>query len=478
MDDSARKIKLWRERPDLFVREVFQAEPDAWQEEVLKAFPTSKRIAMKASKGCGKSTILAWVIWNFLCTRPHPKIAATSISGDNLSDNLWSELAKWQNQSPFLKSIFTWTKTRIFNKQAPETHWCSARTWAQSADSSQQANTLAGLHADYLMFILDECGGIPDGVMAAAEAGLSTGKETKIVMAGNPTNLSGPLYRACTTERSLWFVREITSDPDDPKRTSRVSIEWAREQILKYGKDNPWVQVNVFGRFPPASLNSLLGPDEVSDAMNREVDEKEIEWAQKRLGIDCARFGDDKTVIFPRQGKVAFNPVEMRGARTNEIASRVAQAKEKWSSELEFVDDTGGFGAGVIDSLIQSNYSPVPINFSGKASDPRFLNKRAEIWFRMADWVKKGGKLPRNPDLHRELTTPTYTFVNGKFQLESKDQIKDRLGFSPDLADALALTFSIEEQPAADMPRIKKDEKLQFEFEPFDEMRLSSAFDS
>ena len=89
--------------------------------------------------------------------------------------------------------------------------------------------------------------------MAAAEAGLATdltGKKCKILMAGNPTHLEGPLYRASTSERDLWYLREITADPDDPMRTPRVSIQWAREKIAKYGKDNPWVLVNVFGKFP------------------------------------------------------------------------------------------------------------------------------------------------------------------------------------------------------------------------------------
>jgi len=204
-------------------------------------------MAMKACKGPGKTAILAWVSWLFLATRPHPKIAATSVSGDNLSDNLWSEMAKWQGKSKFLKEMFVWTKTRIFAKHHPETWFMSARSWSKAADPSKQADTLAGLHADYIMFILDEVGGIPDAIVATAEAALATGIECKLVMAGNPTQTSGPLYRACTKEKHLWWNISITSDPEDPKRTPRVSIEWAKQQIEKYGRDNPWVLVNAFG---------------------------------------------------------------------------------------------------------------------------------------------------------------------------------------------------------------------------------------
>lgn len=70
------------------------------------------------------------------------------------------------------------------------------------------------------------------------------------------------------------------------------------------------------------------------------------------------------------------------------------------------------------------------------------------MWMEMADWIKRGGALPPNPELVAELTGPTYFFNAGKFQIEAKDQVKKRLGRSPDLADALALTFALPDQPA------------------------------
>jgi len=461
-------INKWANDPVAFVREVFQTEPDFWQCDVLKGIVKNQRTAMQASKGVGKSALLAWVGWWFLVTRPHPKIAATSISWDNLSDGLWTEMAKWQSKSELLKHQFTWTKTRIFNKEFPETWYMTARTWSKSADSSQQADTLAGLHADFLMFILDEVGGIPDGVMAAAEAGLASGIETKIIMAGNPTHLEGPLYRAATTERHLWAVTEITSDPDSDKRSNRVSLQWAKEQRDKYGADSPWYIVNVLGKFPPTSINSLLGPDEVTAAMKRGLRLQDYEHAQKRLGVDVARFGTDRTCIFPRQGLRAFKPHVMMGARSNEIAARVAMARSKWGSEMEFIDGTGGFGSGVVDSLIQSGLAPQEIHFSGKATDQAYFNKRAEMWFRMSNWIKRGGCIPENSELVRELTAPTYSFKDGKFLLEPKEQIKERLGFSPDLADALALTFALDEMPSSNSPYayLNNSGKAKAEYDP------------
>ena len=133
-----------------------------------------------------------------------------------------------------------------------------------------------------------------------------------------------------------------------------------------------------------------------------------------------ARFGDDLSLIFPRQGMAAFRPIVMRGVRTTDIAARVAMAKQRWRSEVELVDDTGHWGHGVIDNLLAAGHSPIGVMFHAPALDPCFKNRRAEMWMSMAEWVKSGGALPNVPELVGELTVPTYTFVNGKFQLEDR----------------------------------------------------------
>lgn len=446
-------LKRWKGDPVAFVRENFNVEPDAWQVEALRAFPSNNRLAMKACKGPGKTAVLAWMILNFLATRPHPKVGCTSITGDNLATNLWPELATWLNKSAFLSATFSWTKTRVEHRHHPETWFAVARSWPKTGSAEQQADALAGLHADYAMFVLDESGGIPQAVMVTAEAVLLSGIETKVVQAGNPTHTTGPLYRACTIDRASWYVVTITGDPDDPARSPRINIDEARKAIASYGRDNPWVMVNILGQFPPASINALLGVEEVQAAMKRKIPVTAYEFAQKRLGVDVARYGDDRTVIFPRQGKRAFKPVEMRHERgssvSNDIAARVAEATMRWGSEICFVDDTVGWAHGVLDNLqLMPGMSPaIPVNFAGKALDPRYKNKRAEIWMKMAEWVRAGGCLPDIPEMIPELTEVTYTFVGGQFMIEDKDQIKEKIGKSPDLADALALTFSMVDMP-------------------------------
>lgn len=442
MSAAAAKLKLWREDPSIFVREVFQVTPDAWQDEVLKAFPKNKRIALKACKGPGKTCVLSWLAWNFLLTRHNPKIAATSITGANLADNFWTECAMWQQKSPLLKEMFEYTKTRIFAKQHAETWWMSARPWSKSADSSEQGNTLAGLHADNILFIIDESGGIPESISMAAEAALSSCKEGHIIQAGNPSDLNGMLYKSCVRDRHLWHVVDITSDPDDPNRTPRVSLEWAREQIDTYGRDNPYVMVNILGQFPPVAFNALIGPDEVEAAMRRSYRESDYSAHARILGVDVARSGKAKSVIFPRQGLQAFNPLIYRNIDSNQGATYVSKKWQEWDVDACFVDNTGGFGSGWVDNLNRLGFAPIGVHFNEKSGDPRFFNKRTEMIFMLVEWIRKGGALPQSAELKGSLTETTYTHRGDKLLLEPKELVEERLGYSQDEIDSLALTFA------------------------------------
>ena len=437
-------LTRWRQSPATMVRELFKVEPDPWQEEALEAFPASPRMCMKACTGPGKTAVLAWLGWNFLLTRPHSMGGATSISGANLKSNLWTEFSRWYNRSSLLQAKFTLTKTEIFANEHPKTWKLEARTWAADANAEQIGNALRGIHAEYVLWLLDESGSYPDAIMPIAEAIFSGNpKEAHIVQAGNPTKLGGPLYKACTSARHLWRVIEITADPDDPKRTSRVSVEHARDQIAQYGRDNPWVLVNIFGKFPPSSLNSLIGPDEVAAAMKRYYREFEIGNAPRVLGVDVARFGDDASVICQRQGIQTFPFKKYRNIDSTQGAGLTARIWDDWGADGCFLDATGGFGAGWQDQLALLGKAAVPVQFAGQAHDKsRYVNKRAEMAFDAVDWIKRGGALPECPELTAALTQTTYTFMGDRFLLEPKADIKVKLGYSPDEFDSFILTFA------------------------------------
>jgi phage terminase large subunit len=207
----------------------------------------------------------------------------------------------------------------------------------------------------------------------------------------------------------------------------------------------------ILGLFPPGSINALLSMEEVEAAMNRSPQQGSYEWSVKRLGVDVARYGDDRTVHFPRQGIAGFMPAVMRHNRGSavsvDIANRTMSMMNELGADEAYFDDTVGWAHGAVDILRAAGRDVFPIAFDKPSSNPRYFNMRAQMWMEMSEWVKGGGCLPHIPELVAELATPTYFFSSGKFQIEAKDQVKIRLKRSPDLADALALTFALPDTP-------------------------------
>ncbi len=470
------RIAQWRTDPVSFVRDVFKVDPDPWQTETLTAVggpPNPRRmLAMKACTGPGKSATLAWLGWHrllcFALPGEHPKGAALSVTADNLKDNLWAELSKWRARSDLLTAAFEWTKERIYARDHGETWFLSARSYAQRADAEAIGRALSGLHSQFPFILLDETGDMPLAVGKTAMQ-ILTGNpvDALIAQAGNPTSTTGLLYDTCTTARDRWVVITITADPDDPKRTPRVSVQHAREMIETYGRDNPWVMATILGLFPPSGLNQLLGPDDVERAMNRRPPDESWRVFARIVGVDVARFGDDESVIARRCGPLVLPLEDRRNVDSLQGAGWAARAHLDFfaganmvrgvanaKSDRIFVDDTGGWGAGWIDQLRALGHPVTGVGFAGKADDPRYFNKRSEMHFRLAEAIKTGGLcLPNDPKLAKELVAPLYYYQGDKMRLEEKDQIKARLGKSPDRADALALTYAFHVEPG---PRIEE----------------------
>ena len=195
--------------------------------------------------------------------------------------------------------------------------------------------------------------------------------------------------------------------------------------------------------FSAAGEDQLISLTEAEEASRRVFTPGSMDYAPIIFGVDPARFGDDRSVIIRRQGLVASAPLIYRGIDNMTLAGHVAQQIDMHQPEAVFID--AGAGAGVIDRLRQLGHDVVEVNFGGKASNPRYVNKRAEMWYELADWLRGGGCIPNDNALKLELATPTYKYdAQNRIQLESKDEIKKRLpgAGSPDLADSLALTFA------------------------------------
>ena len=200
--------------------------------------------------------------------------------------------------------------------------------------------------------------------------------------------------------------------------------------------------------FAASSDNVLISLDEVAQAMGRNVDlEAAAAWPLV-VGVDVARFGEDSTVFFPRRGLHAYQPDILRKLSNTDVAHRLTAYIAERKPGYVCIDQ--GQGTGVID-LVRDLTASLPVRvievpFGSKATaDDRFVNRRAEMWTAVRDWLRAGGRLPASEALKAELTAPTYSYdAAGRIKLEPKEEVKKRLnGRSTDISDALALTFAV-----------------------------------
>lgn len=218
--------------------------------------------------------------------------------------------------------------------------------------------------------------------------------------------------------------------------------------------------------FSAAADNVLISIDQASDAARRTVREDALAGLPKVMGVDVARFGDDRTVIMRRHGIAALDPIVFQGADNMQVVGHVTAQIAQWQPDAVFVD--GGRGEGVIDRLRQLGYNVIEVNFGSRPTNPRYANKRSEMWDLMAQWVRDGGAIPNDPALKTDLCVPTYSFdAANRMVLEQKDKIKARGLRSPDLADALALTFAYPVAPRSPMGMANRG-RVQSDYDPYE----------
>ena len=250
-------------------------------------------------------------------------------------------------------------------------------------------------------------------------------------------NLFSELYYKAIEEDGWVAARYTVFDTDSlhPNEVTRLKRDMSETSFAR----------EYLCDFSAQGDDQLIALADTEDAAKRVYQQSHVDMSPVVLGIDPARFGDDRSVVFRRQGRQAFKPVVYRGIDNMDLAARVANLIEEYDPDAVFCD--AGAGSGVIDRLRQLSYDVIEIPFGGKATKPeQYLNRRSEMWWLMKQWIEEGGAIPNDIALKQELATPIYWYDNvGRRVLESKDQIKKRLqgAGSPDLADALALTFAL-----------------------------------
>lgn len=235
------------------------------------------------------------------------------------------------------------------------------------------------------------------------------------------------------------------------------------ERLRRELSDNAFRQ-EMLCDFTASSDDVLISLDEARQSMGRRVDAQAMEAWPLMVGVDVARFGEDATVFFPRRGLLAMQPEIIRKLSNTEVAHRLMAYIAERRPAYVCIDQ--GQGTGVIDMVRDLAASQptriVEVPFGSKAlAEDRFVNRRAEMWTAIREWLRAGGRIPEIEALVAELTAPTYSYdAAGRIKLEAKEEVKRRLaGRSTDLADALALTFAVPAGPDRDSVMPSLDER-------------------
>lgn len=300
-------------------------------------------------------------------------------------------------------------------------------------------DALRGLYFDGV--VLDEVAQMKSEVWEEVVRPALADRNGRVVFIGTPkgVNLFSEQYHKAAKLQSEgdpdWYAASYPVTATNALPPSDV------EDMRREMSDNAFRQ-EMLCDFNASSDDVLIPLPLIEEAMSRSYKLGDYSFSPLVLGVDVARFGDDASVLFFRQGLVAHPPMVLRKADNMALADRIAFEMREKNPAAVFID--AGGGAGVIDRLRQLGQAVMEVPFGGRPRrEDRFINRRMEMWQEMKDWLASGGALPPDEALKAELSAPTYSFDNrGLLKLESKDKIKERLGSSPDLADAMALTFA------------------------------------
>jgi len=508
-DILARNYMFYRNDWNAFASDIFKSKLDRDQQEILSAIQTDRRVSVRSGTSRGKDYVAAVASLCFLYLTPwfdkktgdlvhNTKVALVAPTGRQIKNIMIPEVSRLFNKArgilpgyPFSDGI----------RMTDYKEWFL--TGFKAGDDNVEA--WSGFHAANVMVVITEASGLNQITFDSIE-GILQGN-SRLVLMFNPNNTTGeaytsqssPLYSKFTlndlnapnvTNQRLLNMGKITgAEFDERFIPGQVDYEWIDEkirkpgwvvevpysQVMKDSHDFEWegrwyrpgdlFRVKVLGQFPEESEDTLIPLSWLESANKRWDDyvEKNGMTTQEtlRLGVDVAGMGRDNTIFCYRYGnfvsKIETLPPSIKKATVHmAIAGQVVTHLENQMTKA-FID-TIGEGAGVYSRIIElgkNNAYSAKSSFGTKGLTDetgvrKFANMRAYMFWKLRDYLNPAFDyqlaLPRNDMLTQELTEHTYEVgSNGKIQIEKKDDIKERLGRSPDLADSLALTFFPEE---------------------------------
>lgn len=307
-----------------------------------------------------------------------------------------------------------------------------ARIYIVGADNP---DNLRGEYYDGV--ILDEYAQIKPTVFGSVIRPALADRKGWAVFIGTPKgqNQFYEIYqRACADPKWFSFICRV----DESGVLSEEEIEDMKKDMTP-----EQIRQELYCDFTASASNVVIPIDLISESCKRQLTERDVAGQPVVVGVDVARFGDDRTAITVRQGLWVPHHKWFSGLSTMDVADRVMNVIREFKPHATFID-VGAMGAGVIDRLRQLRFPCSEVSFAGSALDSeRYANIRAEMYFKAKEWCGAGGALPNIPELKNELSVVEYRFTkSGKIILEPKADIKERTGSSPDLADSFVLTFA------------------------------------
>jgi hypothetical protein len=444
-------LKALKKDIALFVEKILGATPSDQQKKILDEFnkPGSK-ISVRSGHGVGKSAMLSWMILHTLYFYSHVRILCTAPSSQQMFDVLWAELKMWRSniENPWWREQVRVTRGRaefVLKRNGDgsiddDNRFATARTARK-----EEPVALQGIHGQNVVILVDEASGVAKEVFEVGEGAMTTAG-SRVVLTGNPTDISPDNYffKTQTKEKKNWKCFKLSS-LDSPF----VDKKWIEDVKIRYGEDSNFYRVRVLGEFPEIGEDLLIPIHWVQNSWGREV---KTPGADRIGGVDPARYGDDTTAFVVREGGRIVHIEQWAKQDTMYSAARVADKFREMKLDYVAVDVIG-LGSGVADRLKQlvGRDKVIEVNVAERpAARERYNRFRDELWFSVREFFQNESAAFDTENissamferLQAELTCVHYKYQgNGKLKVDSKDDMRSANKASPDLADALCLTF-------------------------------------
>lgn len=425
-------VEKYREDIVAFSIDILKITPDEEQIKILNGFKENNKISIKAGRGVGKTIALGIAASWFISLYDQAKIIVLANTSKQSKSVVWATLVPII-QNSLLGSFFEITNEQIYFKGDPNRAFI-----LRLVADDQRPESAAGYHSPNMCYLVDEASGINDQILITLVASL-TESNNKVMMTSNPTRSAGYFYESFN--KPDWH--NITIDARNSKWSSQ---DFCREMIEEYGIDSDIVRVQVLGEFPLQSTSLIISNETINSW--RKYEYLITQSDSTVLSLDISAGGDDMSVWVIRKGRKI---IEIKQLNTNSIDQLLHHTNllyEKYNPD-KIIYDATGVGA-LLSDLFRKQFTKskiIPINFAEKSLDDRAKNMRTYIYLRLQDFGDLDCSSIRENDwknLAEELKATEYTMgdVDFKFHLIPKKQIKLTIGRSPDIADALALSFA------------------------------------